>query len=198
MLVAYDATLRLPDSGPRHSFKTDFLIFEVLAVVFATEMERVRLGGYAVPDAGDDVRATHPVRFGQVGLRPASRMVRMRMVEADDVLRAPACLALDAHQLARVNLVPVVQCVGALVIATRDCLHVLQAIALDLPQQNAATLMWVTLFAVTAKLLPFRFADPQCHGYSELSHISAGGATWWKRRASFRPVPGSLYLFGSV
>src|SRR5271165_4743014 len=104
------------------------------------------------------------MRLGEIGLRPASRMVRMRMVKADDVLSSPASLSLDTHQLSRINLVAVMQRVGTLVLAACDCLDVLHAVAIDLPQQHPATFIWIAFLAVTAKLLPMRSADPQRHG----------------------------------
>ncbi len=88
------------------------------------------------------------------------------MVETDDVLIALARLPLDAHQLPRINAIAIVQRVGTLVLAAHDGLHVLHAIVADLSQQHAATLVRVGFLAVTAKLLPFRLADPQRHVFA--------------------------------
>ena len=86
------------------------------------------------------------------------------MVEADDVLIALVCLPRDKHELPRIYPIAIVQRVGTLVLAAHDGFNLLHAIVTDLSQQYAATLVRVSLFAMTAKLLPFRFADPQRHG----------------------------------
>ena len=57
--------------------------------------------------------------FGEIGWRPAGGVVRMGVIEADNVLTALAPFALDADQLARIDVVAVVRRVGAGVAATR-------------------------------------------------------------------------------
>jgi len=52
----------------KYSFDSDLLIFEILAVVFATEVEGVCLRRKAVHYAGNNVGAARPVCLCQVGL----------------------------------------------------------------------------------------------------------------------------------
>ena len=47
--------------------------------------------------------------FGEISLRPLRGMVRMRVVETDDVLTAFAALALDADQFARIDVIAVLR-----------------------------------------------------------------------------------------
>src|SRR5271167_3700561 len=87
------------------------------------------------------------------------------MVEADDVLAARAGLPLNTHELSRIDSIPIVQRVGALVLAAHDGLDLLHTILPDMSQQHAATLMRVALLAMPAKLFPFRFVQLQYHGW---------------------------------
>ena len=77
------------------------------------EFEGVRERGLPFFHAGDDVGAAEPVGLGQVGRRPLGGMVRMGMVEADDVFAALAAFTLDAHQFLGIDVVAVVGGVGA-------------------------------------------------------------------------------------
>src|SRR5713226_4242369 len=75
----------------------DLLIFELLIVLIASrQFKRIRQHAPTLLHAGDHVGAAEPVRFGEIGLRPARGMVRMRVVEADDVLAALAAFPLNA------------------------------------------------------------------------------------------------------
>ena len=53
------------------------------------------------------------MRLGKIGLRPLRRMIRMRMIKADDVLAALAPLALNADQFFGINVVAVVRRISA-------------------------------------------------------------------------------------
>src|SRR5277367_811452 len=78
-----------------HLYRFDLNLFIKKGfIVFARscEQEGVCLLRDAAGDCGDDVRAAEPVCFGEIGLRPLCRMVRMRVVEADDVEPALASL----------------------------------------------------------------------------------------------------------
>ena len=55
--------------------------------------------GLALFYAGDDVGAAEPVGLGEVGGGPLRGVVGVGVVEADDVEREAAGLALDADQL---------------------------------------------------------------------------------------------------
>ncbi len=63
--------------------------------------------------------------FGEVGRRPLRGMVRVRVVEADDVQSQAACLPLDLHQLLRGDVVAVVRGVGAGIAGADDLLNLI-------------------------------------------------------------------------
>src|SRR3954471_5592053 len=96
--------------GPARLHSQNLLLYK-LFVFFpaAGESEGIRHVGFAVDHAGDDVGAADPVGFGEVRLRPARRMVGMRVVEADDVEPGKASLLLRRDQLPGIDAVAVVR-----------------------------------------------------------------------------------------
>src|SRR5882672_2019337 len=78
-------------------------------------------------------------------------MIRMRMVEADDVLSALAPFALDADEFLGIDVIAIMRRVVACVPSTRDASHSLRPIIRKLSKQNSATLVGISLFAVLAK-----------------------------------------------
>jgi hypothetical protein len=77
-------------------------------------------------------------------------MVGMRMIETDDVFAALAALALNLHQLARVDVVAVLRRIRTGIAATNRVSHHAR-VAIYRTQQNPATLMGIGLFAMKAK-----------------------------------------------
>ena len=63
------------------------------ALVFFTvarQQKRIRLPRRALFDSSNHIRAAQPVRLGKVGRGPLRGMIRMRMVEADNIQTALA------------------------------------------------------------------------------------------------------------
>jgi hypothetical protein len=89
--------------------------------------------------------------LGEIGLRPLSRVVRVRMIEADDVFTALAAFTLDANQFARINVVTVVGGVCAGVTTARRGDDDARAIVFKTAEQYAAAFVRISLFAVAAK-----------------------------------------------
>jgi hypothetical protein len=77
-------------------------------------------------------------------------MVRVRVIEADDILPPLAPFALDPNQFPRVDVVPVVGRVGACIAAARGRGNKLQPIIRKTAQQNAAAFVRVSLFPMSA------------------------------------------------
>ena len=73
------------------------------------EFERICHRRLALLHAGDHIRTAEPVGFRQVRRRPPGGMVRMRMIEADDIFSALAAFALDGDQFLRIDVVAVVR-----------------------------------------------------------------------------------------
>jgi hypothetical protein len=115
----------------------------------AGQLEGVGEVGFAGGDAGDDVGAANPVGFFEVGLGPLGGVVRVGVVEADDVLVAFAGLALDADKFFRVDAVAVLRRVGPGVLAARGGSDGAD-IAIHLAEEDATAFMGVGLFAVAA------------------------------------------------
>src|SRR6516162_4072579 len=67
----------------------DLLDYQCLVrFVASLQFEGVGEDRLALLDAGDHVRAADPMGFFVIGLRPLRGMIRVRMVEADDVFSA--------------------------------------------------------------------------------------------------------------
>src|SRR5207237_3080709 len=87
--------------------------------------------------------------FGQIGWRPPRRVVRVGMIEANNVLAALSSLALNANQIFGIDVVAVVQRVKPCVTRPRDGCND-SGVSIHLPQQNAAALVRISLLAVLA------------------------------------------------
>ena len=118
--------------------------------VDAFERERIRQHRFALFHAGDHVRTSIPVRFSKVGLRPASRVVGMRVVEADNVLSTLAAFALDFNELFGVDVVAVVGRVGARIAGTGDGGDE-SRVVVDLADKDSAAFVGVGFFSVLAE-----------------------------------------------
>ncbi len=134
---------------------------KLLIFLVASQLKGISLHGPAMFDAGDDVGTADPVGFGEIGRRPVGAMIGVRVVEPDDVQLRLARLALNAEQLARIDVIAVVGRVCAGVAAEHDGADILNSFAVDYAQQHAAALVRISLFAMTAKLIELRFADLQ-------------------------------------
>ena len=119
--------------------------------VGAGEFKRVRDRGLSLFHGGDDVGTAQPVSFLVVGFGPLGRVVRVRVVEADDVLPALSPFALDADQLLGVDVVAVVGGIGAGIAAACGRSHDLGSVVFKASEQDAAALMRIGFFAVLAK-----------------------------------------------
>jgi len=146
--IAIDGTNGTRDGGLGDFY---FLIQKALIGFVGTgEFERVRNDGVSLLDAGDDVRAAEPMRFGQIRGRELGRMVRMGMVEANDVFSTVAAFALNAYQLAGINVVAVVSGVGACVAATGRAGDDAGAVFIESTEEDSAAFVGVGFFAVAA------------------------------------------------
>src|SRR5207244_12366843 len=85
--------------------------------------------------------------FGQIGWRPPRRVVRVRMIEANNVLAALSPLALNANQIFGVDIVAVVQRVKPCVTGPRDGCNY-SGVSIHLPQQNAAAFVRISFFTM--------------------------------------------------
>ena len=72
--------------------------------------------------------------FFKVGFRPTSGMLRVRVIEAHDLLIALAGLPLDADELTRVDDVTIMRRVGPLIGASYSCLHDFGSIFLEVAE----------------------------------------------------------------
>ena len=114
------------------------------------QFERIRNRGLPFLHAGNHIRAAEPVRFGEISRRPLCRMVRMRMIKADDVLSALAAFPLDANQFARIDVIAVLRRIRTRVAATSD--RTLRSrLAIHLAKQNSAAFVRIGLLAVPTK-----------------------------------------------
>src|SRR5271167_3431512 len=88
----------------------DLLVDQLLVTfVAAAQFERIRDRSLALLHTGDYVRASEPMRLSQISLRPARRMVGMRVVKPDNVFAALAAFALDANQFPGINVIAVLR-----------------------------------------------------------------------------------------
>src|SRR3954470_7571179 len=72
--------------GPARLHSQNLLVHELFVFFRAAgESEGIRHVRFALGDTGDDVGAADPMGFGEIGLRPAWRMVGMGVVKADNV-----------------------------------------------------------------------------------------------------------------
>lgn len=77
-------------------FYLDFFVEELLiGFLGARKLERIRDCGLPFFYTGDDVGASEPVGFCEVGFRPLRRVIGVGMVETDDIFSAIAPLALN-------------------------------------------------------------------------------------------------------
>ena len=143
----------------RRLFDRDFFVVKLFGFFFSGQFKGVGLRRSALFHAGDDIGAAYPVGLGEIGLRPTGGMVRMRVVEPDDVQLRCAGLALDTYQFTRIDVVAIMRRVAARVAAAHDAAHILHPFVVNLPQQHATALVRVSLFAVAAKLFELRFAN---------------------------------------
>src|SRR5207237_3962591 len=129
----------------------DLLVHKLLvSFVTAGEFKRIRHFSFPLRHAGDHVRATKPMGLREVSRRPPGGMVRMRVIEADNVLSALTTFALDTHELARIDVIAVVRRIIASVAAARGGSHN-TLLAVHSAKQNAAALVRISLFPVTAE-----------------------------------------------
>src|SRR5690349_11031991 len=105
----YDSDRRdLAESSRLHNL--NFLVIQVLVLLTgAIEKKGIGERSDAVFHAGNHVGATEPVGLVEIGFRPAGRVVRMGMIEAQNVFAALATLALNTHQICRIDVVAVVR-----------------------------------------------------------------------------------------
>src|SRR5205807_5677476 len=141
----------------------DLLVQELLLTFpIPGKLEGIRQVRFAFGHARDHVRTTQPVRFLQISERPARRMVRMRMVEADDILTSIAALTLNAHQLLGIDMVTIVRRINPSIPAPgRRGNHAL--VPIRGAQENPATLVGIGFLAVLPDGLIFLLRDLQ-HG----------------------------------
>src|SRR5580658_5640830 len=78
-------------------------------------------------------------------------MIRVGMIEANNILTALAPLALNAHEFTRIDVVPVLRRIGAGVAAACCRGHDSSAVIVHAAEQHAAALVWISLFPVAAK-----------------------------------------------
>src|SRR5207302_9480135 len=139
--VPTSASSGLPD--------VDLFVDELLVgLIGSRQLKRIRDHSLTLFHTDDQVGAADPVGLGEIGRGPAGRMVGMGMVEADDVFAALSALTLDADQLARVNVVAVLQGVGAGIAAAGGRGHNACTAVVHAAQQHATALMRVGFFAV--------------------------------------------------
>ena len=115
------------------------------------EFKRVRHRRSPGLDAGDHVGAPDPVGLGQIGHGPARGMIRMRMIEADDLFAALPAFALDLDQFLGIDVIAIVGRVEARVAAPRRARDSLRSIVIKSPQQYATALVRISFLAVLAK-----------------------------------------------
>src|SRR5580704_8186107 len=83
--------------APHRLGNFNLLIHQFLVVLVASgELERIGQHSFTLLYTRNHIRTSEPVCFREIGLRPLSRMVGMRVVKPDDVLAALAALPLDA------------------------------------------------------------------------------------------------------
>jgi hypothetical protein len=141
----------------------DFFVDEgLVGFEGAGEFEGVGEIGFALGDAGDDVRTADPVGFFEVGLRPLRGVVGVGMVEADDVFAAFAGQALDADEFFGIDVVAVLWGIGAGVLAAGGGGDG-AGIIVHLAEEDSAAFVGVGFFAVTADVIVMLAIDSE-HG----------------------------------
>lgn len=126
-----------------------FLIFEsFVRLIGPGEFKRVGYRSLTLLNASDHIGATDPMCLLVIGLRPPRRVIRMRMIETDDVLAAVPSLSLDANQFLGIDIVTIVSGVGSRVAATRRTVHNAGTAVFELTQQNATALVRIGLLTV--------------------------------------------------
>lgn len=140
----------------------DYLFFDEPFVFLQLPLKdkRFRLRSDSPVYLGDHVRTADPVGLVEIRGRPSRWMIRMRVIEADDVLFAIAGIALGANQFDRINGIPVVLRALACVDAPYDRQHHVR-VARECAQQNAARLVGIGFLAVPADLLVLGNSDSQ-------------------------------------
>src|ERR1700686_2980363 len=97
------------------------LIHEFLvALVDAGKFERIGNPSRAILHARDHVGTSKPMRFRKIRYRPTRGMIRMGVIEANNIFTAFASLALNADQLLRVDVISIVWRVCSRVSAASD------------------------------------------------------------------------------
>src|ERR1700739_3884773 len=109
---------------------------------------------------GDEIRASQPVRFSEISLRPQCRMIGMAMVEAGDFEIADASLAQNLHEFQRVNGISVLRRVFADV-GCANCVCDGPSSNVGAADKHAATLVRICFLAVRAKIVIYRLFDAQ-------------------------------------
>src|SRR6266852_982930 len=89
----------------------------LVGLVRTREFERIRSRRHALVHARDHVGTAEPVGFFEVGGRPLRGMIRVRVIEADDVLAALAAFALNTDKFPGIDLVAVMWRVRASIAA---------------------------------------------------------------------------------
>jgi hypothetical protein len=87
-------------------------------------------------------------------------MVRVRVVETDDIQPQSACLPLNLDQLLRSDVVAVVRGVGARITSPDNLVDMVARAALVLAEQNAAALMRIGLLPMRAQRLVLVVVNP--------------------------------------
>src|SRR4029077_16931218 len=112
--------------------------------------ERIRQHGFALFYAGNHVGAAEPVGFGEIGRRPSRRVIRMRVVEANDVLSAFAAFTLDADQVFGIDVVTVVCGIRPRIAGPSDGSHD-AFVTIHPAEQNSTAFVRICFFAVAAE-----------------------------------------------
>jgi hypothetical protein len=80
-----------------------------LTLIAAHKLKRIRNRRHTLFHARNHVGTSKPVCFCQIGDRPLRWMIRMRVIEANDILAALATFALNANELFRIDMVAVLR-----------------------------------------------------------------------------------------
>src|ERR1700684_1235357 len=129
----------------------NLLIREPLVLLLTPhQLKRIRHHGRALFYTGNQIRTPKPVRLSQIRRRPPRRMIRMRMVEPNNVLAALPSLALNANQFFGVDVVPVLWRVFPSISAARHrCDR--SGVAIHLPQQHTTALVRIGFLTMPPK-----------------------------------------------
>src|SRR5438046_9203985 len=85
----------------------------LVRLVAAGKLERVGDIRFAGRHASNHVRATDPVSFFEICLRPLRGMIGLRMVESDDIFGTLSSLSLDPNQLLWIYVITSLRRIGA-------------------------------------------------------------------------------------